>query len=190
MIVSTFKNLKSTNVEAQSDIQSIMDMIKNGRFKKQIGLIRSIGKKHPNYAKLKASIATITPAACFGLKRKLENMEGLSGMIYFDVDDNINPELLNQYPFIYSYWKSVSGVGFGVLVKVDHLTVNNFGNTWDYIAECFAANGIMVDPSTRNIAVQNVISYDPNLHVNSNCIPLDADLISAHKEEFSKNNKS
>lgn len=180
MIVSLFKNLDSPKVIAQLDIQTVLEMIKNGLFSKQIEQLRSTDNTYLKY-EIKKSLPTFTPHGFFDFKRGFENPKGLSGLIYFDIDDNIDPVLLTQYSFVYTYWKSLSGAGYSLIVKVDHLTVNNFYRIWDYFEDCFAANGIMVDRNTRKLVGQNIISYDPNLHVNQNCIPLDANIIESNK---------
>lgn len=173
MLVSFFQNLKSPYVERQMDILSILDLIQKGHYKDQVELARYFGKGHPEYTRIKELLPTFTPNASFIKKRCFENLENLSGFIYLDVDMELNESLLLNYPFVFSFWKSISNTGYAVLVNVDNLTIENFRNTWDYIASYLRTDGIFVDAKTKDITRQNVLSSS-DVYINPSCQPLNA----------------
>lgn len=73
------------------------------------------------------------------------------------------------------FWKSFSGEGYGLLVKVNDLNLYNYSSVWKYLDEYFKKKNIPIDPQAKDISRQNVISYDPYLYTNTSCIPINAD---------------
>ena len=172
MLTNTFKNLKNPCVQTVTDIPSVLDQIKTGCYKSQIITARPYGKGHTQYEKIKAEIPTFTPNACFYNNRAISNIKSLSGFIYLDFDHEIDLEIFHHLPFIYSYWKSVSGKGYGVLVSISGLTIATFKNSWTYLADQFDKFNAKVDTRTQDISRQCVISYDPDIYINPDPIPL------------------
>jgi hypothetical protein len=174
MKTNMFKNLKSPQIIGVTDIDSILDHIKNGLTKQNTLTARQYGKGSTEYETLKAATLTFSPNACFYGKRSSKNLKSLTGFIYLDFDNNINPNILQATPFVYAYWKSFSGNGYGALALINNLTVNNYSNVWIYLEKHFQAVGLTIDPQTKDITRQNIISYDPDILINSSCFPIDA----------------
>lgn len=174
MKTNMFKNLKSPQVIGITDIDSILDHIKNGLTKSNTQTARQYGKGSTEYEALKSTTLTFSPNACFDGKRCSKKLKSLTGLIYLDFDSNINPNILKATPFVYAYWKSFSGNGYGALASINNLTVNNFSSTWFYLEKHFQTAGITIDPQTKDITRQNVISYDPDIYISPSCFPIDA----------------
>lgn len=172
MITNTFTNLRSPYVQSETDIPSVLHQIQIGQYKDKIIEARAYGKGHESFEKIKAQIPTFSPNGCFNEIRRSANIKSLSGFIYLDIDDYSDLEVFYKLPFIHSFWKSVSGNGLGVLVSVSGLTVESFKHSWTYLNDHFQQLNITVDPHTKDVARQCVISYDPELYINPDPISL------------------
>lgn len=84
-----------------------------------------------------------------------------TGLMYFDIDYNIDYEFNDVY--FYAYWKSVRNTGFGSLVKVKDVTKDNFKKAYAVIAKTL---GIPFDPVTVKATQLNILSYDPHIKIN------------------------
>jgi hypothetical protein len=171
-LTNTFRNVKNPFVVSVTDIQTILEFIKHGKFKEEIEVSRTFGKGHSIFDKIKTSIPTFTPNGTFDGKRTVDHLQTLTGFIYLDIDYNIDPEILKNVPFIYSYWKSFSGNGYGVLIHVSGLTKDNYKSSWSYLSDYFEKMEIKLDPHSKDISRQCVISYDPDIFINDNVVPL------------------
>lgn len=174
MNTSCFENLEKPKVIGLNSIDNILDMISNGNTKQLVISARKAGKPGKKYDEIKASIPTWTPNASFNEYRSKSNISNLSGFVYLDVESKVDLDIIHNLPFIYAYWTSVSGIGYGLLAKVDNLDLYNFQTVWLHLEEYFAIRNIVIDPQTKDITRQNVISFDPTLYQNPNCDPLDA----------------
>lgn len=128
-------------------------------------------------------IPVVTWNCEFEGKRTLKNAKNLSGFIYMEIDDfsNKNREEIhavltdNGLSFIKAVWKSFGGKGFGLLIEVDGLTLENFKPTWLNIQQKFYNDfKIKVDKATKDISRLNVLSFDENIFIRENTIPLQA----------------
>lgn len=130
--------------------------------------------------------------------RRKSNISQCSGYIYGDVDsfqkiidmgkakDELSARqyawkvLTNKgFKFIKGVWKSFGGdtSGFGFLVKVNGLTVENFKSTWNALKDLFAKYGIELDEQTKDITRPNVLSYDPDIFIREDDILGDFDAV-------------
>jgi hypothetical protein len=127
-------------------------------------------------------IPVVTWNASFNDKRSLKSISSLSGYIYMDVDDfsEITQENVfnilqdNALEFVQAAWKSFGGNGYGFLVKVNGLTIDNFKWNWQEITKKFQTLGIKIDKATKDITRINVLSYDPQMFIRENCKSLSA----------------
>jgi len=174
MKTNIFKNQKTPFVQKETDIDSVLSKIKNGFTKVNVLNARQYDKGDPIYEQIKNETPTFSPNASFIGKRCSKNIKSLTGMIYLDFDETINPNELQGIPYIYAYWQSFGGQGYGALASINNLTPNNFKDVWLDLAENFKDMEITIDVRTKDITRQNVISYDPDLYINPACIPLNA----------------
>ena len=177
MKVSLFKNLGDSNINGVATVDDVLQMIKNGHTKQLVELARSYGRGTPSYQLVKSKIETFTPHGEFFHRRATRNLQQFSGFIYLDVDGLTNKTIFTETNFIYACWDSLSKEGIGALARVDGLDYINFKTVWLYLADYFKQKGITIDPQTKDIARQNIISYDPNIYINKGCVVLDANQI-------------
>jgi len=190
MKTNIFKNLKSPYVWYDLDILDVIHLIKSNPNHSQIIKARNLGKGHPLYEGIKNVQPTFSPNAYFNVKRTLKNLKQLTGLIYLDIDHNFNPSILKTIPFVYASWISFGGEGYGVLVSIDNLTLTNFTSVWYYLSNYFDKYDLTIDNLTKDITRQNVISSDPDLYLNPNCINFDATQVVTNQPSttFSANN--
>jgi len=182
--------MKSSHVMQEQDINVIIELIKTNPNHKQIIQARQHGKGSELYETIKFEQPTFSPNACFSGKRSSKHIKSLTGLIYLDFDKSINPSIFKSIPFIFASWISFGGDGHGVLVSVKDLTTSNFNSVWHFLSNYFKKLNLTVDPLTKDITRQNVISYDPDIYLNLNCIELEALQILPYQTNttFSRNN--
>lgn len=162
--INNFENCKSPAVLGKISIEEFLHKIKHGDENLlNIKNAREYGKGHDQYDKIKT---TVLPTYRFnfymeGTAKNL-NITGATGLIYIDVDDNIE---IPHNDFIYAKWRSLSNTGYGILVKVDNLTLDNFKDVYTSLGSIL---GVKVDDGARKAIQQNVLSYDPTLYYNIN----------------------
>ena len=164
--------MKSPLVISTIDIPTILNQIKTGTYKVKILESRTYGKGHPIFEQNKTEIPTFTPNGTFNLRRSVNHLQSLNGLIYLDIDHETDIKKIQNLSCIYSYWKSISDIGYGVLVSVSGLTKHNFKLSWLYLETYFSEIDITIDPHTKDISRQCVISYDPLIYINPEVIPL------------------
>jgi hypothetical protein len=177
MKVSLCQNIKKSQITGYDTISGILNKIQTGETEKLTELARSYGKHSSEYDKIKCQVPTFTPNARFSQRRDLKYLQEPSGFIYIDLDDYHDINFLKQDEYIYSCWRSLSGIGIGALVKVDGITIQNFKGCWSYLFNYFKEYGITIDKQTCDITRQNVISFDPDIYINKNAASLYADQI-------------
>jgi len=172
--IQQFKNCENPNVSSNYDIKEILNIIKYGN--DTLPLVKSArayGKPSYNYKIIKdKQLPSFRYNFNFNGYATNKNIISPSGLIYLDFD-NIND--IPNSDIIYAKWKSLSTKGFGVIVKVDNLNLNNFSNTYDEIGKQL---NILPDPNARKATQQTVLSYDPDLYFNPNSITYTAKNIS------------
>ena len=177
MKVSLCQNIKKSQITGYDTINGILNKIQKGETEILTELARSYGKHSLEYDKIKFQIPTFTPNASFSQRRDLKHLQEPSGFIYIDLDDYHDINFLKRDEYIYSCWRSLSGIGIGALVKVNGITAQNFKGCWSYLFNYFKGYGITIDKQTCDITRQNVISFDPNIYINENAASLYADQI-------------
>lgn len=119
------------------------------------------------YDAVKLSIPTVTYSALFSGSRKNENFIRGTGLMYIDIDSSdFNPERLDKNK-IFSFYKSIGGLGYCILVRVDHLTLKNYDATYLSIVEDLKINS-ECDLNAKRIGQQSIQSHDPNIFTNYN----------------------
>lgn len=163
-VVSLFKCCKSPIVVKDVTIKEILHEIKTGGQKLDLLLkARKQGKHSSLYEKVKTqNLNTFTPNATFEHKRNKGSIKMLSGLVYLDIDGCTEIDFDN--PYIFATWLSLSATGRGVLVKAEGINKGNFSFVYETLAKEL---GLDVDPHAKGLARQVVISYDPDIYINS-----------------------
>ena len=166
MIIQTYKNCKSPIPETQSTPTQILLDIKNGKYKSLVSKARAIGKGNKGYDDIKINqIPTCTWNFLFNSKKLNSNISEPTGLIFIDIDDiTFDIESIDKSK-IYSYYKSISGDGYGILIKVNGLNLDNFNDTYNMIVNDLGITSAF-DTGARKATQYNVLSYDPSLFLN------------------------
>lgn len=176
--VHYYKNVKNISGSKLVPIETILYAIKHGGHSIQDILeARKYEKKDERYSSIKQN-----KIPCFAINAKFSkngrshsDIESLTGMIYGDVDGIDNPEdikkQLSQFNFVYACWVSLSQKGVGFIVKCDNLNKDNFLETWHLLNKI---TGLEFDSKTKNMSRVTNLSYDPNIYISQNCVPLNA----------------
>lgn len=147
-----------------------------------VDLARSFGKGSPEYDQIKKSNLPVIFANGYNSNntRSTKSYFKSTGYIYLDFDFDSVEEceqyrlqlLISNYQFVSACWKSLSGIGLSILVRVnpDKCNKYQFLNYWDKLNEIF--NGEL-DKRTRDYYRLLVIASDKNVYVNPNAVELD-----------------
>lgn len=161
-VINKFQAINKPKVCNTITIDKILATIKNGD--KNLPIIekaRAFGKGTSGYKKIKDQyLPTFRFNFLFDGYAKTENITVSTGLIYLDAD---NVETIPDNEYIFAKWKSLSGLGYGILVRVEGLTTNNHLETYNDLANLI---GINADIGGRKATQQTVLSYDPDLYHN------------------------
>ena len=161
--INHFENCISPLVLGKITVDEVLHKIKNGDENLlNIKNAREFGKSHQKYDEIKK---TVLPTYRFnfifeGYAKDINIIES-TGLIYIDVDDTIE---IPHSDYIYAKWRSLSNTGYGIIVKVDNLTLDNFKDVYTSLGIIL---GVKVDDGARKAIQQNVLSYDPDLYFNA-----------------------
>jgi len=162
LVVTNYNSVKSPKVIGTTGIGEIFHTIKAGdQNLPNIQKARAVGKGSPEYEQIKT---VLLPTYRFNFMFKTSasnsNIIAATGLIYLDVD---NADAIPESEYVFAKWKSLSDTGFGVLVKIDNLTVDNYSEVYNELSQLI---GVTTDTGARKATQQTVLSYDPNLYHN------------------------
>jgi len=169
--VSWFKSTKETEVQKAFPISSFLDLIKNGKYKEQIGKLRSGGDKS-----IKTQLPTIAFQGLFEYSRKASNFIESSGLIILDIDDvevqNLEiykQEIMNDSNSVVAAMVSPSGNGIKVLyyIEPDLITADNYRQIGKQLVQDFMIYG---DVDFLSITDTLIMTYDPNILINEDVV--------------------
>ena len=173
MQVNEYSSYKSTIVLNNINFQDWIALIKDSKYKETIITGRPYKFIDKNlYDKYKSSVPCITPNFIYNKEKADINIVKPTGLMYIDIDfnetskDQFNPEILDKSK-IYSYFKTFSGIGFGIIVQVDGLTKSNYSLTFDTICEELNISSYY-DKSAKKASQYLALSYDPDVYFNNN----------------------
>lgn len=150
-----------------TDVFRHLDKIKNGTYKAEIEALRA--KTGSDYDTFKMKL----PIACFNATFKYKNYESMkerSGLICLDFDKFDSPEKLENHrqvlikdQYTFAVWLSPGGKGLKLLVKIpkDQRIADYFRALKRYY------NHPNWDDSTKDEARGTIVSYDPDLFLNT-----------------------
>ena len=164
--VTKYGHAKDIIVQNTVSVDEILETIKNGNeFLPIIKEARKIGKGNPEYDAIKTEqLPTSRFNFLFKDSVSNKNIIAPTGLIYLDAD---NIDWIPFSPYIFASWKSLSNLGYGLLVKVDGLTIDNFKEVYEELSSII---GIKTDIGARKPVQQTVLSYDSNLYHNTNSV--------------------
>jgi hypothetical protein len=169
MNVTIFKNIKEASTGYVRSVQTALDRTKSGKSRDIIEKLRQMGRSHPDYKQTKEKL----PSVCYSGSFKGRSKSGLkthSGLICLDFDKFPTDEVFQAHwnmlikdPYTYSVFRSPSGDGLKVLVRIppqkDHHRAY-FDALMNYYQSDY------FDPNTHDYSRACFESYDPDLYLN------------------------
>jgi hypothetical protein len=171
--VSFLENSRNKSVKNEIKVKDALQMIKEGAFKHQVNSARKIDKAVDltSYTAVKNTIPTWTPSANFHHTKEKKNLKSLTGLYYLDIDkQSVDPDKLKSMDIIYAFWSSVSNNGYGLLIKCNYLTPDNYLKVWNEFDAIFQNENLFLDKYAKGFSRQCVFSFDPNIYINENSI--------------------
>ena len=143
-------------------IEEFLHKIKYGEWKTLIEKVRTEEDETKRKA-LKRSLPSVTISGTF-ISRKASELITHSGFICVDIDHYTDKKRLLEDMYTYALFKSSSGGGIAILVKIDG---NKHKESFKWLQEhYFSTYGIVIDPAPSNVASLRYVSYDNELFVN------------------------
>lgn len=143
-------------------VPEFLSQIKYGKWKENVESIRTESdKKRRDW--LKRSLPSVTISGTF-VERKEENLIEHSGFLCVDIDHFTDKEELKNDPYTYALFKSASGGGLAVVVKINP---EKHKESYKWLRNYyFQSFGIVVDTAPSNVASLRFVSHDPELYQN------------------------
>lgn len=155
-MVSVFKSVEwSSKVMKNSSVDKMLDYISKSN--DNVERLRQYSRDSQEYKQAKKKLYCVTWCASFNENRVLEDLNELTGLVYLDFDN----QEVNKDEYTYAQWKSLSGKGYGKLVKVEGLNKNNFKSTVEALRMNYSTSDDLKDYTRLNI-----LSSDKDLYVN------------------------
>lgn len=109
-----------------------------------------------------------------------------TGYLYFDIDETTEEieAQLQQNEYVAAYWKSVSGRGYGFVVNVLGITLENYKSVFSKVAEMLE---LPIDNQAKSVDRLTVLSYDPNAYYNPNAICIEVNKLGIFTSENKQN---
>lgn len=184
--VSIFENFNK--IIANKNIETILEMIRQGKFKHHVESLRQLIKEDKNseYTAKKKSLPAFTPSGMFKDGRKQNLLQEYSRIIILDIDkiENIDEVRKKAQSCIYTFacFESPSGKGIKILVRTDNSVTKHreaFLRTQSYYEKL---TGVNIDPSGKDFTRLCFVSYDSDLYYNSN-----SEIFKINPEKIMKN---
>lgn len=165
MKISYFRGAKDVNAKSQMTINDFIYGVKNGKWQAECEKIQSCKTKEERSKMKKETASAVTISGTF-LQRAESNLIEHSGFICIDFDDFdfSKYEQIKADQYTYSCFRSVSGLGLAVLVKIKG---DKHKESFDFLQRYyFQTYGSVIDPLPRNVASLRFVSYDPDTYHN------------------------
>jgi hypothetical protein len=164
-LIEEARELKQQYHNALTQIQQLRGA--NGSSSEIEILQKSASNIKTNYDIKKKQLPTVTYNATFNSYRNTKNLNTTTGLIYLDVDtEGFDIETIDKSK-VFSYYKSVGGLGYSILVRVNNLTVDNYSSTFESIVDDLGIRPFY-DKAAKGLIQQSILSYDPNIYINNN----------------------
>lgn len=166
--INVYQNLKNPNVESTITVENWLNMIQSSEHSELIRVARMYPKGSVQYNAIKSTLPCVTYNFLFDCYKKNSNIISSTGLLYVDIDGvDFDINMLDKTK-IFAYYKSFGGNGFGILIKVNGLTIDNFTNTYQFILEDLNLS-FYYDKEAVKATQYNVLSFDSDLFINVNC---------------------
>ena len=177
MLINEFLSIKDSSVHSSIELTEILNRIKSDELNhKKINYIRSLKEcDTTEYKFMKSRLPIVCFNFTFNNFKRNENIIKSTGLIYLDIDKEYNIEKLDKTK-VYSYWKSVGGKGWGILVKCNNVTLENFKETYLNVVKELNIEDVY-DIGARKATQPCFISSDENIYINDDSYTFDANAL-------------
>lgn len=168
MQVTLFNKITQTKNGDNKSLDEVLRKIKDGHWQDiALNIMRENDKEKRE--QLKKNVPYFTPSGTFEY-RKADKIIAHSGLIGIDIDEveNINAiiQILKVDDFTFSVFKSISGRGLCVLVRIEP---DKHKEAYEALSKYyFELLRHPVDPACKDVSRARFISYDPDLYINYN----------------------
>lgn len=205
MNCSIFENSFDNKSTVYITVESVLNDIKNGKWKTQIDEIRAC-KTKVGKSDLKKFLPAVTFSGTFESKPAYVKRKGIyelvskrddhlleyTGLLVIDIDNISEKEvrriksLCKDDIFLYTCFLSPSG-GLKMLYEVDALEEHHRGASFEQVKEYVEAfYSCEVDKSGKNISRLCYVSYDDNIYINKDyvCVSIDIEEYEAKQQVY------
>lgn len=168
-MISIFKNISQSHDGEKTSVEKFYNDVKFGTWKETFKRISSIENKKARQEAKKKDVPYVTISGLFNHRAK-DGLVKHSGFICLDIDDVPLDEMSEKIEqikndlFCFCLFKSISGKGFSVIVKIEpkrHLDA--FLGLEVYFAKKYE---LYLDKSCKDISRARFVSYDPDAFLN------------------------
>lgn len=165
ILLDSYENVYNPTIQSTQDVLLWLNQIKHSDYSERIQLARKEPKGSSLYDSTKKSLPCVTYNFNFNKSKKNSNIIASTGLLYIDIDDeSFNHDLLDKQK-VFACYKSFGGKGFGILVRVDGVTLNNYKDTYISIIEQLDLMNYY-DKGAVKATQYNVLSYDNDIFIN------------------------
>ena len=158
-----YLNVRSPKVIKGVSVEDWFEMIRGSEYS---SLIEDARSGNVEYNQVKTSeLPCVTYNFLYDSYKKDSNIISSTGLMYIDIDDpSFSAESLEK-SLIYAMYRSFGGYGWGIVVKVDGLTKDNFKSSYLKIVRELGISDY-VDHGAVKASQYNVLSLDKNIYIN------------------------
>lgn len=186
-------NVKNRDVIDNISLDELIHQLKNPSVihKKIVDRAREIDKSSKEYSSIKKSLPCFVPNYLHNEYVKIETIQKSTGFIYIDVDYEFDIDF-SEHSFVVASWKSLSGVGKGILVSLEDS--DNISTDLSTMRAIINSICEVLDIKADKCAVSrdrlNVIGYDYDVYYNPNFTKFNTSNISKIDSEKSGKGKN
>lgn len=162
-------NVKNRKVISQISLEELISTIKNPSIttKKVVDYARTLDKKSKEYSTIKQSLNCFVPNFNHTSYVESSTINKSTGFLYIDVDYAVSVDY-SKFDFIVAAWKSLSGVGLGILVAVEGLNAKSITKKQLELAVNTISSKLDITPDKNAISRDrlNALSYDEDIYSN------------------------
>ena len=178
MNVTIFKDVLNVSEPHVVSLDSILNAIRNGKYKEQIEAVRKANGNERRELKSKLPCVLYCGEFLNGVEKERDgvsytsfrddrSLKKHSGLVPIDIDGLVDVEFekeeLKKHPFVYALWTSPSGTGVHGLVKIGD--PNKHKEHYDALLDKIKD----LDPTAKNPSRILYVSYDPDIYINPSC---------------------
>ena len=171
--VSLFERVSVITNPTNIDLERYLEDTRDGRWEDIVSQVR-VAKSKEERSAIKRTMPTCCLSGLF-VQRSDNGIQTHSGYVNMDVDD-LNEDLekvknqLKGDKYVYSVFMSTSGNGLRVLFRIKpEKHKRYFDSICSYL---YSTYGIICEASASNVSKPFIVSYDPDLYINYNGVPI------------------